>query len=152
MRRKRIVSFFLFIIIVMYAYHVFAYEFTSSIEDTMLTVSYQVQAKENVKYLAGEVQGPSSLKSRTISPSDFEPSTATMDSTSQNLGNKIIGIVQAIGSIASVLALVIIGIKYMLGSTEERAEYKSSMLPYLIGIFFLFFASNIVSIIYNVIT
>lgn len=152
MRRKKIISLLLFIIIMSCTCQVFASQNFSSIDDAYFTTINQVKAKEHMKYLAAEVQGPPSLKASTISPSDFEPSTAPLDTTSQNWGNKIIGIVQAIGSIVSVLALIIIGIKYMLGSTEEKAEYKSSMLPYLIGVFFLFFASNIVSIIYHVIT
>lgn len=152
MRRKTVISFLLLLMMISCTCHVFAYEVTFSTENATLTASYQIQGKETIKYLVGEVMGPPSPKASTILPSEFEPSSTPLDSTSQNLGNKIIGIVQAIGSIVSVLALIIIGIKYMLGSTEEKAEYKSSMLPYLIGVFFLFFASNIVSIIYNIIT
>ena len=37
----------------------------------------------------------------------------------------------------SVITLVVLGIKYMVGSIEERAEYKKSMIPYLIGAFLI---------------
>lgn len=33
---------------------------------------------------------------------------------------------------------MILGIKYMLGSTEQKATYKKSMLPYLVGAVLLF--------------
>mgnify|MGYP000776194846 len=39
----------------------------------------------------------------------------------------------------------------MLGSTEEKAEYKKSMLPYVIGAVFVFASSAIAGAIYNII-
>lgn len=66
-----------------------------------------------------------------------------------SIGKKIIGMVQAIGSIVSVLILVVLGIKYMMGSAEEKAEYKKTMIPYLIGAILIFAASNIASMIYS---
>lgn len=80
------------------------------------------------------------------------PSTLKPDSdvTQFNpIGKKIIGMVQAIGSIVSVLVLVILGIKYMMGSAEEKAEYKKTMIPYLIGAILIFAASNIASMIFT---
>ena len=66
-----------------------------------------------------------------------------------SIGKRIIGMVQAIGSIVSVLILVVLGIKYMMGSAEEKAEYKKTMIPYLIGAILIFAASNIASMIYS---
>ena len=45
---------------------------------------------------------------------------------------------------------MIIGIKYMLGSVEEKAQYKKSLLPYIIGAVILFASVNLVQILYNV--
>ena len=64
--------------------------------------------------------------------------------------NPIIYVIQLVGSIVSVIALIVIGMKYMLGSIEEKAEYKKTLLPYLIGCIMVFSISNLVSIIYNV--
>ena len=66
-----------------------------------------------------------------------------------NIGKKIIGMVQAIGSIIAVLMLVVLGIKYMMGSAEEKAEYKKTMIPYLIGAVLIFAASQIAGMVYN---
>lgn len=66
-----------------------------------------------------------------------------------NLGNKLITVASTIGSVVSVVVLIVIGIKYMLGSTEEKAKYKSSLLPYIIGCIFIFAASTIAGIIYR---
>lgn len=67
------------------------------------------------------------------------------------VGRVILGAIQGIGIGISVVVLVVIGIKFMLGSAEERAEYKSSMVPYLIGVAFLAGATSIPSMIYNVV-
>lgn len=67
----------------------------------------------------------------------------------QDVGNTIIGIIQAVGSIVAVVVLLILGIKYMMGSAEEKAEYKKTLLPYFIGAIFVFGAGAITTIIFN---
>ena len=37
----------------------------------------------------------------------------------------------------------------MMGSAEEKAEYKKTLLPYFIGAFFVFGAGVITTIIFN---
>ena len=66
-----------------------------------------------------------------------------------SLGSQIIGIVTTIGSVVAVLVLVVLGVKYMMGSAEEKAEYKKTLLPYIIGAAFVFAASTIASIIFS---
>lgn len=80
-----------------------------------------------------------------------DPSKLAGEPTSDfdNIGKKIIGMVQAIGSIIAVLMLVVLGIKYMMGSAEEKAEYKKTMIPYLIGAVLIFAASQIAGMVYN---
>ena len=75
--------------------------------------------------------------------------TGTTTNSFDNIGKRIIGMVQAIGSILSVVVLVILGIKYMMGSAEEKAEYKKTFIPYLIGAILIFAASNLAGMIYN---
>ena len=65
------------------------------------------------------------------------------------VGQNIVGIIRIIGSAVSVIMLIALGIKYVMGSTEERAEYKKSMMPYLVGALLIFGASTVTSIIYN---
>lgn len=61
----------------------------------------------------------------------------------EDMGNIILGIIQTIGTFVAVATIMILGIKYMLGSLEERAGYKKSMLPWLVGAIMLFAAVNI---------
>lgn len=64
-------------------------------------------------------------------------------------GNNIVSIITTIGIVVSVIVLAVLGIKYMLGSVEERAEYKRTLMPYLIGAVLVFGASTIAEIIYQ---
>ena len=68
-----------------------------------------------------------------------------------NIGNSVITIISTIGSIISVIVLIIIGIKYMIGSVQEKAEYKKTLMPYFIGAVLVFAASTIAGIVYSVI-
>lgn len=68
----------------------------------------------------------------------------------QKIGLAIVGPIRVIGSFVSVLTLIIIGIKYMLGSVEEKAQYKKTLLPYFWGAIMVFGITNIVSIIYDI--
>lgn len=64
--------------------------------------------------------------------------------------NLVLGWVNNIAVMASVLVLSIIGIKYMVGSVEERAEYKKNMTPYLVGCVLAFGITTILKIISSV--
>lgn len=86
----------------------------------------------------------------TLDPSNItKPPTLTTEDTQTAIDKvkPIIGYITGIGMAVSVITLVVLGIKYMVGSIEERAEYKKSMLPYLIGAFLVFTISTIVSVI-----
>lgn len=52
--------------------------------------------------------------------------------------SKVLTAITNIGIIVSILMIAILGVKYMLGSLEEKAEYKKDMVPYLIGAVLLF--------------
>lgn len=62
---------------------------------------------------------------------------------------KILGIIQIIGVVLSVAMLIVIGIKYMLGSVEEKAEYKETLKPYIIGAFIVFTGTLVPQVIYK---
>ncbi len=85
----------------------------------------------------------------TFNPTDYKPTEmgATEGSKIKDIGNTVIGAVQLLGSFLSIVTLIILGIRYMAGSVEERAEYKRTMLPYLIGAVMVFGISNVLAII-----
>jgi len=75
---------------------------------------------------------------------------SNLGTDTETIGNKILGIIQVVGTFISVGIFMILGIKYMVGSTEERAEYKRSMIPYIVGALLLFGAVNLTAKIYDV--
>lgn len=83
-------------------------------------------------------------------PGSFEPSSMTKAGKLKNMGNTIIGIVQFIGSFTSVIVLIVMGIKYMTGSIEEKAEYKKTMGPYVIGAILVFATTNLLGIVNSI--
>ena len=67
-----------------------------------------------------------------------------------NLGNSIVTVVQVAGIVIAVVILLILGIKYMMGSAEEKADYKKSMIPYIVGAVIIFGATSIVKVVYDI--
>lgn len=85
-------------------------------------------------------------------PGFYEPTDTTGNNTQFiNIGNIIIGTMRALGTVIAVVALMVIGLRYMFGSLEERASYKETMVPYLIGAIMLFTIPNILGIIYDLV-
>lgn len=84
-------------------------------------------------------------------PAAYNGAGATIDTTKvDTFGQNIISVITTIGSIASVIVLVILGIKYMMGSAEEKAEYKKTLLPYVLGAVLVFAASTVASIVFSI--
>lgn len=79
--------------------------------------------------------------------------TANIDSNSQtqiqSVGQKIVGIIQVIGIVIAVVVIMVVGIKYMMGSVEEKAEYKKTMMPYIIGAVLIFAGSTLANVVYQ---
>ena len=83
-----------------------------------------------------------------LDPAKLTPSYG--DSTAlQNKAGQIMGMIRNVSAVVAVIALMIIGIKYMIGSVEERAEYKKTLIPYVIGCVLVVSTTTIVSFIYN---
>lgn len=69
-----------------------------------------------------------------------------------DVAGNVLGIVRNFGIVIALIALTVIGVKYMLGSIEQKAEYKKSMVPFVIGVIFLAASTTLVKIIYDVVT
>lgn len=85
------------------------------------------------------VSNPSNLTGKAVSGTDKITS----------IGNQIITILTILGTVVSVIILIVLGLKYMMGSAEEKAEYKKTMMPYVIGAALVFAASAIAGILYS---
>ena len=67
----------------------------------------------------------------------------------QNASSSIYNILLICGVIIAVLIGSIMGIKFMIGSVEEKAEYKKSFMPLIIGIILVVSATTIAAFIFN---
>lgn len=91
--------------------------------------------------------------SKKVIDTDFYKPTDTAGNNTQfiNMGNIIIGIMRVVGTVIAVVALMVIGLRYMFGSTAEKATYKETMIPYLIGAIMLFTIPNVLGILYELV-
>lgn len=67
-----------------------------------------------------------------------------------NVGGTIVNWIWGISIVVAVIVLMIIGLKFIIGSTEEKAKYKESLIPLVVGILLLCFATTIVKIIFSI--
>lgn len=87
----------------------------------------------------------------TIDPSDYKPDELSNVETELifNKTGVILAAIRNISIVTSVIVLMVIGVKYILGSVEEKASYKETMVPYIIGCILATSGIVIVSYIYN---
>lgn len=85
----------------------------------------------------------------TLKPSDITAQSTDASDDIKTLGGKVYGAIFTAGIVLSVIIMAVLGIRYMMGSTEDKSEYKKSMMPYAIGALCIFGASTIASIVYN---
>ena len=67
----------------------------------------------------------------------------------KNIGNIIVNVVRTFGQAISVVILAIVGIRYIMGSIEEKAEYKQTMWVYIVAAILIFGGSTLTQIIYD---
>lgn len=77
-----------------------------------------------------------------------QANSQTTSEVSKIFGN-IANILTTVGIAIAVIVLVVLGIKYMIGSASEKAEYKKTMIPYIIGALLIAGASAIVRVIFS---
>lgn len=81
----------------------------------------------------------------------YEFNIETPDNTTEatNVAGSILAMVQWISVVGGVIIITIIGTKYMVGSIEEKSQYKKSMIPLLIGIIVVIFATTITRVLFT---
>ncbi len=94
------------------------------------------------------VSATNKLNSVDLANSLYAQNTSASGSV-QNIGNQLIGIITTVGVVVAVVILLVLGIKYMMGSASEKAEYKKTMIPYLVGAILIFGASAITKVVVN---
>ena len=85
-----------------------------------------------------------------VNPDDYTPSQTITSGNFLGKAGIVLGWIKYIGVIISIIALTIIGIKYIFSSVEGKAEYKKTMLPYILGCFLLVGISIVIALIESV--
>lgn len=89
------------------------------------------------------------IESGAIDPKNLTASYGLEDGGLSTKAGKIMGMIRNVAAIAAVIIIMVLGVKYMLGSVEEKAEYKKSFMPLIIGIVLVVAATAIASFIFN---
>ncbi len=85
-----------------------------------------------------------------LTPTDLQANTSATGTTEiKNFGGNIMGVINVVGVVVAVVVLMVIGIKYMMGSAEEKAEYKKTMIPYIVGAVLIFGATTIANVVFQ---
>lgn len=110
--------------------------------------------KERPEWYMDRLQGGNgeALDDPVANPDSYEPGAVTGYNKVFNIANILISIIKWVGVALSVIILTMLGIKFLTGSIEEKAEYKKTMIPYVVGCLLLFAGSFIVQIIYDMVT
>lgn len=78
--------------------------------------------------------------------------TTTIDETQlHNTSNLIYNILLGVSMVIAVIVGIILGIKYMMASSEEKAEVKETLVPYVVSCVIMFGAFTIWKIVINII-
>lgn len=91
------------------------------------------------------------IKLAKVNPSDYRPNEITTGDAvkvTKKVG-VILGAIRNFSVVTSVIVLMVIGFKYIIGSVEQKANYKAAMLPYVIGCVMAIAGTSLVSFIYN---
>lgn len=89
--------------------------------------------------------------STDILPGNFKPKALTEDDAKGafTIVGKVLGAIRNITVVVSVIVLMVIGFKYIIGSVEEKANYKATMWPYIIGCILAVSGTTLVDFIYK---
>lgn len=63
------------------------------------------------------------------------------------VGNRVLGALKVVGVFVAVAMTMVVGIKYMVCSVEEKAEYKKTAIIYIIGIVLIFSTVGVINFI-----
>lgn len=76
-----------------------------------------------------------------------KPDATTGVGELNKLGNAILGIIQYVGLGVAVIAALVLAMRYMYSSPNEKAEIKKKLIPFIIGGFLVFGAIQLVKIV-----
>lgn len=89
------------------------------------------------------------MATNTTIDTDIKIGTTNAAKSTETFTENILGYLQAIGSVVSVVALAIIGFRYMFSSLEEKAQMKGVIPYYIAGAVLVFATTTVLSLVYK---
>ena len=81
--------------------------------------------------------------------------TSAKNDKSANVGEfsgivkSVVGFIRGIALAGGLISILVIGVKMIVGSSEEKAKYKEMLLPLIVGVVIVVFATTIVSFLFS---
>lgn len=93
------------------------------------------------------------IANATINPDEYKPKEPNRSDVDRiiEIANPIIGTIKTVGIVIAVITMAILGVKYMTGSVSEKAEYKKTMMPYLVGAIMVVAITQLLGIIIEIV-
>ena len=90
------------------------------------------------------------VKTSSLQPNEIVGNAEVEVGGIKDVANKIATVIRNFAIAAGVIMLMVIGVKYITGSAEEKADYKKSLMPLVIGIFIVMAASTLVAFVMSI--
>ena len=71
-------------------------------------------------------------------------------SSASEIGGTVVNTIWGISIVVTVVVLTYTGLKFVIGSAQEKAEYKKSLIPLVVGVLIMVFATTIVKVVFSV--
>lgn len=117
----------------------------------LIAITMSITTFSNVVYARPD-DGGDGIKSSgktIINTDDYKKDNLENNTKTLGIVGTIINVIQMIGIIIALISVGLLGIKYMTGSVEQKAEYKKTMVPFVVGVGLITVTTTIVKIIYE---
>ena len=120
---------------------------------TQISSVYASQAKGTDGSGGGGQTSSSGIGGQSINPGEWDPSQYREPSNGGLLESRakiITTVIRSVGIVLSVIILMIIGIKEMTASVEEKSMLKKAMPGYILGAIMVFAITVIPTVLYEI--
>lgn len=104
----------------------------------LISTVYEVKASNPVSIIDGVNQAAGTTD------------LGTTGDTLKTKAGTILAYIRNIAAIAGVIIISILGVKYIVGSVEQKAEYKKNFMPLIVGILIVVLAAQIAKMLFSV--
>ena len=89
--------------------------------------------------------------SKIVDNATQEPSGDKQADTSglNNVAQNVINIIWIISIIVAIVVVMVIGIQFIIGGTQQKAEYKKALMPVAVGVGLVVFGTSIVKFLFS---